>query len=264
MMERSIKTGFDAIGDAAIIKFPLDTKTAVKKRIALALMRENKHVTRVFEKIGKTEGEERVAKLGWLAGKKDSVVLHKENGCSFYVDIKKVYFSPRLGSERLRIRKMVKPRETVLDMFCGVGPYSIEIAKIAREVYAIDINKAATDLLKKNVLLNKLNNLKVINGDSKSAVKKLRSRFDRIIMNFPMGSKSFLRSALSVAADRCVIHYYFFANTSGGYKKRIREEVSSIKKLAGNRFSIRCHSRNTGDVAPYLSRTCLDLHLRKV
>jgi tRNA (guanine37-N1)-methyltransferase len=263
MIKKQLLHGFDIIGDAAIIKFSGKPTITQKKISAQKLMRDNKHIKRIFQKLGKTEGEERIAKLKWIAGEKTSLVLHKENGCTFYVDLKKVYFSPRLGSERLRIKNLIKKRETVLDMFSGVGPYAIEIAKIAKEVYAIDINKTAIALLNKNTKLNKLNNISVINGDSNKIIKKLNKKFDRIIMNFPVNPRKFIKSALSVAADKCTIHYYFFANTLYGHKKRIGEELSFIRGVLNGDFTLKSNSRDTGEVAPYLSRVCLDLHLKK-
>ena len=59
--------------------------------------------------------------------------------------LKETYFSPRLANERKRITSLVKPGETVVDMFAGVAPFSIMIAKYANPkiIYAIDKNKDA-------------------------------------------------------------------------------------------------------------------------
>ncbi len=264
MVEENLRRGFDVIGDAAILKFSGVVSKQKKAAAALQMMKKNSHIKRVFEKAGKTAGEERIAKIVCLAGEKSSLVLKNENVCSFYFDIRKVYFSPRLGSERLRIRRLVKNKEVVLDMFCGAGPYAIEIAKVAKEVFAVDINRNATALLKKNIVLNKITNLTVLTGDSNKVVRKISRRFDRIIMNFPLDSRAFLDSAVSVAEDKCVIHYYFFANTVGGYEKRVKEEIGMIKRRLEGAFRLKCTYRNTGEVAPYLSRVCLDLHLKKI
>jgi tRNA (guanine37-N1)-methyltransferase len=108
--------------------------------------------------------------------------IHKENGIRLKIDINKAYFSPRLQTERQRVIEQVKPGETVIDMFCGVGPYSIAIAKKAREVYAIDHNPAAIKLLKENIKLNKVTNVKALKGDALELIKTL-PKADRIIMN---------------------------------------------------------------------------------
>ena len=129
MEKGRLNKGFDIIGNIAIVKF--DGKPPKKEKLAAVneILKRNRNVNTVFEKIGMTQGEERIPKLRKLIGEK-SVSLYKENGCLFYVDVKKVYFSPRMGSERLRVIEKVKKGEKVLDMFCGVGPFAIPIANV--------------------------------------------------------------------------------------------------------------------------------------
>lgn len=260
-----IGKSFDIIGSAIILKLPkgLDRKKSIL--VAKAVMEENKHIDRVFKKVGKTEGRERIPRLIWIAGKKDSLVLHKENGCSFYVDIKKVFFTPRLSSERLRILNLIKPEENVLDMFCGVGPYAIQIAKKAEEVYAIDINKNAIKLLEKNLKINKVENITTFRGDAKKIVRQIKKKFDRIIMNFPLGAKSFLEDALTMVKKTCVIHLYTFLSLKNGYENAVIGVNSEIKSILPKNYRItKIKPNKAGEVAPYLLRECLDIYLKKV
>ena len=68
------------------------------------------------------------------------------------LDVKKVYFSPRLATERKRITDQVKNNEIIVDMFAGIGPFSISIARKHKvKIYAIDINPYAYKYLKKNI-----------------------------------------------------------------------------------------------------------------
>ncbi|MCL5009398.1 MAG: methyltransferase [Candidatus Parvarchaeota archaeon] len=255
--------GFDLIGNVAIIKLSKSTSASTIKKSAYAIMKSNPNIKGVFEKVGRTEGERRISKIVWIAGEKEHVVLHKENGCAFYVDIKKVFFTPRLSSERLRITKLVKPNETVLDMFCGIGPYSIQIAKKANKVYAIDINPYAITYLKKNILLNKTNNIIVFKGDSKRVVERLSTKFDRIIMNFPVASYSFLDPALKVAGERCVIHLYTFINVKEGYLDAVKTAKKEIiQHIPKGIVSTKINHKRAGEVAPYIVRECFDIYLR--
>ncbi len=259
----SISNGFDVIGDAAIIKLPTGLRRTEEKLVADAVMHENRHITRVFKKTGKTEGRERIPSLAWVAGKKDTLVKHKENGCSFAVDIKGVFFTPRLGSERKRVVAMVKPGETVLDMFCGVGPYTIPVAKKAHEVYAIDINPKAIELLKENLVRNKIRNVKTFRGDSKKLVPKLEAKFDRIIMNFPLAAESFLPYALKAAGKRTAVHMYTFLNTKEGYTAAVKTEEVKVKKLISKSFALESIIPiRAGEVAPFLVRECFDISVR--
>ena len=51
--------------------------------------------------------------------------------------------------------ELVTPNDTIVDMFCGVGPYSIACGN-AEQIYSIDINPDGIALLKENIVLNNL------------------------------------------------------------------------------------------------------------
>ena len=104
---------------------------------------------------------------------------------------------------------MVKEGEMVIDMFCGVGPFSILIAKHRNpsKIYALDINKDAIHYLRRNIERNKASNVDALHGDSKTLVPELESAH-RIIMNLPLSCYEFLPAALSNINDGGVVHYY--------------------------------------------------------
>jgi tRNA (guanine37-N1)-methyltransferase len=260
---KTLSSGTDIVGDVAIVKIPLDLTKRDKERFAKKLKRKNRSVRAVYNKIGKLEGEERKPKLVQIFGSGDSLVLHKENGCLFYVDVKKVFFSPRLGSERLRIIKKINKTETVLDMFCGVGPFSIPIAKRCRQVCSIDINSAAINLLKRNIEANKVNNIEYFCGDAKRIVPKLGKHFDRIIMNLPTDSLRFLQIAAKAGERQHVIHFYTFVYIKNGYEEAVRQKKDDIKRTLGNRVKlISAEFHKAGEVAPYMLRGCFDLRIK--
>lgn len=256
MEKGRLNKGFDIIGNIAIVKF--DGRLSKKEKLTSIneILKRNRNVNTVFEKVGMTQGEERIPKLRKLIGEK-GVALHRENGCSFYVDVKNVYFSPRMGSERLRIIEKVKKDEKVLDMFCGVGPFAVPIAKKASKVVAIDINKNAINLLKKNIKLNKISNIEFYCGDSSKIVKKLGDKFDRVIMNFPLYAYKFLEEAVKKCSDNAVIHLYSFIKD--GNTDTIKKEI--IKECSKQFKKIKIEEHKAGEVAPFLERTCFDIYL---
>ena len=256
MEKGRLDKGFDIIGDIAIVKF--DGKLSKKQKLLAVknILSKNKNVKRIIEKTGMTHGEERIPKLKQLIGK-GSTALHKENGCRFYVDVKKVYFSPRMSNERLRVIKQVKREETVLDMFCGVGPFAIPIAKKADKVTAMDINRNAIKLLERNIELNKVSNIDYYCGDSGKIAKKLRGKFDRIIMNFPLYAYKFLGTAVKKCNDNAVIHLYSFIKD--GNAEVIRNEIT---KTCSKHFKdVKISEYRAGEVAPFLERRCFDISL---
>ncbi len=252
---------FDAVGDIALVRLPDTVGSRMKKRVALEIMSMNKNIKSVYNRVGKTSGEERVAKLRYVSGRRGTVTVHRENGCLFYVDVRRVYFSPRLSNERARITGQIKTGENILDMFCGVGPYTIEASKKAGSVYAIDKNRKAIDLLKKNVKINKAYNVEYACGDARRIVPKLDGEFDRIIMNFPMDAKSFLKQALGSAAKRAVVHLYAFAKRGGEDELAVKKMIRSYSDRDLTVTSIK--SYRTGEVAPFVDRLCFDIRVRR-
>ena len=258
MEKGRLNKGFDIIGDIAIVKFDGRLSKKEKLKAVKEILKRNKNIKNVFEKVGITQGEERVPKLRKLVGE-TSLTIHRENGFSFYVDVKKVYFSPRMGNERLRIIKKVKNNERVLDMFCGVGPFTIPIAKKAGKVTAIDINKNAIQLLKKNIKLNKISNIEYYCGDSSKIAKELKEKFDRIVMNFPLYAYKFLGEAVKKCNNISVIHLYSFIKD--GDTDIIENKIINACQRKFKKIKIEKHK--AGEVAPFLERICFDIKLSR-
>src|SRR6266852_2812203 len=121
-------------------------------------MEVHPNVRAVFAKSGEVSGAERIMPLRYIAGENRTYTVHREHGCSFKVDLSKVFFSPRLSAEHQRIAHLVDKGERVVDMFTGVGPFAILIAKRVGDVRveAIDANPQAIELVRENLRLNKV------------------------------------------------------------------------------------------------------------
>jgi tRNA (guanine37-N1)-methyltransferase len=239
-MNQPIGNSFDIIGDIIIINFP--EKFGKQKQVALALMKIHKNVKTVCKKIGRIEGEERIPHTRKILGNGTETV-HRENGFSFKLDVKKVFFTPRMQNERARVLVQIKEGERVLDMFSGVGPFSIPAAKKA-EVCSIDLNPYAVKYLKKNAEMNKVK-LTPFEGNCRIVVRKHRLKgFDRVIMNFPSKAKDYLDVALASVKKGGTVHFYTFEKDD---RAKFGNEVKVI-------------SRNPcGDIAPGVFRVCYDL-----
>ncbi len=220
-----LPSSFDIIGDIAIIEIP-EELMQYGRAIGEAILKVHRHIKAVFAKGSKVEGEYRVRELIHLAGEKRTETIHRENGIRLKLDVAKVYFSPRLATERMRIFKKAKPGEVVFDMFAGVGPYSILLAKKAKLVFACDINPWAIRYLEENIRLNKANNVVPILGDVRKVAGKLEA--DRVIMNLPKFANRFLREAMLSVKDGGVVHYYGFSPEEDLFS----EHEAKIKAIA--------------------------------
>jgi tRNA (guanine37-N1)-methyltransferase len=204
-----VSTGVDVVGDLAIVRLG-GFKLTEKKKIAKAMLAEMANVKGVFEQEGGIEGELRLRSLRHLAGVRRTLTLHRENGCAFKVDVARCYFSPRLSTERMRLAALVGKKEKVLNMFAGVGPFSIPIAKLAgAKVVSCELNEYACELHLENDALNKVEPLvDVMNCDVLELPGRMNVKFDRVIMPFPSGADRFLPTALRFAKKNATIHYY--------------------------------------------------------
>jgi len=264
---------YDCVGDIAIAEIPdeLVPKQAV---IAQAIMAQNGHIKVVCRKDSPMLGKYRVRKLTIIAGEKRTTTLYRESGCSFEFDVAKVYFSVRLSHERLRIASLVKPKEKVLALFAGVGPFAIVIAKRKpkTEIVGIELNPIAVDSFKRNILLNKTSNVKAILGDVKKIVpQKYRGWADRITMPLPHSAGDFLDAALIGANPKgCTIHFYGFVETKAKGETEFHKDiyaplVSMIKeKCAKARMACRItNKRVVRPFAAYVVQVVIDFKVSK-
>jgi len=203
-------SAFDQIGEIIIVRIP-DSLLSKKKMIGETLL-ENVHPAKsVFYQATPVEGDFRTRNLEILAGVDSTETEYKEFGCRFKVDVERAFFSPRLSTERDRIAQMVQDGETMINMFGGVGMFSIIAAKKKKcTVYNIDLNPYAAKLCEENIRLNKLAGKVIsIHGDAAQVVREqLLDRGDRTLMLLPERSDEFLDSAVSATRSGGTIHYY--------------------------------------------------------
>jgi tRNA (guanine37-N1)-methyltransferase len=207
---KELISSFDQIGDIIIVRIP-DSLLSKKKLIGETLLKQVKIAKSVFYQASAVEGDFRTRNLEILAGDNKTETEYKEFGCKFTVDVENAFFSPRLSTERERIANLVQDGETVVNMFAGVGMFSVMIAKKKKcTVYSIDINPIAAKLCEKNIKSNKIvGNIISINGDALQIIQEqLQNKSDRTLMLLPERSDEFLESAINATKNGGVIHYY--------------------------------------------------------
>lgn len=231
----SIPRSWDLIGDIAIVELP-EELLGYEKLVAEAILAVHKNVRSVYAKAGPISGDFRVRPLKLIGGEDKSVTIHREHGALFYVDVKNVYFSPRLATERKRVARQVSDGEIVLDMFSGVGPFAIHIAKNRNVVvHAIELNSVAYECLKKNIELNKLQG-KVIPylGDAREVVEEhLTCRVDRVVMNLPEKSLDYIDVALKALRGRGILHVYLFEEEPRPVEKAEERVKNKVEEVCG-------------------------------
>ncbi|MBO4797526.1 MAG: class I SAM-dependent methyltransferase family protein, partial [Candidatus Methanomethylophilaceae archaeon] len=161
-----LPSSFDVVGDIAMIKIPPEL-LPYKEQIGNAMLLAGRNLRSVFSDSG-VKGEFRIRDLERIAGTGPSETVHREFGTRLYTDPARVYFNPRLSSERARIASEVKKGEIIIDMFGGVAPFGTVICRLSEPaaVYSVDLNPEAERYARMNAERNGIKVLKPITGDS--------------------------------------------------------------------------------------------------
>ncbi|MCD6171609.1 MAG: class I SAM-dependent methyltransferase family protein [Thermoplasmata archaeon] len=247
----------DFIGDIAILRLPSNVEK-FREEISKILLRHNRHIKVVCLDKG-IKDEYRIRNIEIIAGEKRTETMHIEYGIKMSIDISKVYFSPRLAGERMRVAKQIKEGSIVIDMFTGAAPFSLVIGKYSnpKKIYGIDINPFAIKYAKANVSLNKLDGIiEIIEGDAMETIKKL-PHANHIIMNLPHKSFEFLPYAIEKGD---VIHYYEIIE-----RGKEMEKLKEIKKLGKELgYKIDGKIRIIGGYSSSKNKVAMDLFIRRM
>ena len=227
----NLTTSFDTIGKIIIIDIKEDL-VRYEGDIADALLKVHHGIETVCKRAGKHEGEFRIRPVEIIGGKNETRTEYKESGAKMYVDVNKVYFTPRLSHERERIAEQVKEGEEIAYFFAGVGPFALVIAKKEpkTKIYSIELNPEAYELMKENIALNKMDDIIIpILGDVTEQYEKL-PKCDRVIMPLPKDASDFLKYAFKVSKKGATIHYYQFSDKSNPYDNPIETAMKKAKE----------------------------------
>jgi len=265
-LKRIYKT-YDTVGDIAIIRVP-EPQRHLSKLIAEAIMGTHREVKSVWRQSGSVSGDYRLRGLEFLLGEKTTVTLYKEHGCVYKTDLRKAYFSPRLSYERLRIAKLIQRGEVVVNMFAGVGCYSIAIAKHSQplKVYSVDVNPVAVQYLRENIRRNRVADVVVpIQGDAKKATEQeLQNVADRVLMPLPERAYEYLDYAmLGLKPAGGWIHYYGFeyANKNEDPVEKAEMKVSEKMRRLCKEFQVE-FGRIVRPIGPRWYQVVLDIHVK--
>ena len=157
----------------------------------------------------------------------DTESVRLENGIRYGFDVTKVMFASGNTDERMRMRNLDCTGETVVDMFAGIGYFTLPLAKYsgARRVFACEKNPESYQFLCRNIRDNELTDRVIpILGDNRNLLGKHFA--DRILMGYVQITSEFVPKALEMIKRGGVIHYHdtFYVHE---YEEKIREVFDS-------------------------------------
>ncbi len=192
------------IGDVLIL--PLRPELEPYKHRIAEVYAEVLGVKTVLRK-GRIGGEFRETNYEVLYGS-DTVTIHVENGVKYKLDAAKIMFSPANVKERLRMAKVAKPGELVVDMFAGIGHLSLPMAVHRKaKVIAIEKSPYTFKFLVENIELNGVQDrMTAYNIDNREFLGEEIA--DRVLMGYVIRTHEFIPKALQIAKNGAIIHYH--------------------------------------------------------
>ncbi|SDF98004.1 tRNA (guanine37-N1)-methyltransferase [Halorubrum xinjiangense] len=247
----------ERLGDIVIVDEDDDERA---REIASAVMDSDIPCETVLNRASPIEGELRVRRWDVLAGDGTETV-HREYGHEFALDVAEVYFSPRLATERHRVIEQVESGESAVDMFAGVGPYAVPMASRGADVVACDLNERAVEFLRENAARNGVAaSVTAVTGDVRELADEYADTADRLVMNLPHSADEFLDTAVALAGDDCVVHYYDIQHEDDPFGPGRR----AIEAAAGDAYAVDVETeRVVRSYAPHEYNVCLDVRLTR-
>ena len=261
---KMIPRSYDIIGDICILQLPEELYDR-RRIIGEAFLKSMKNIRIVLNKTEPLSGEYRVGGYEVLAGEGGTETVYREHGCVFKLDVSKVFFTPRLSAERIRVASLAKPGEVVCDLFAGIGPFSIIIAKKnpGVKVHACDINPHAYQYLVENIRLNRVEDrVKAYLGDARELSERdLKNVGDRIIMNLPMSSEMYLEAARNALKKQGgVVHLHVFLEKNTDPNEKYASIGESFRRLGCETRLL--SSRRIREVAPFKYHWGFDVEVK--
>ncbi|MFL2979868.1 MAG: methyltransferase [Candidatus Thalassarchaeaceae archaeon] len=213
--------------------------------------------------MGEVTGRIRKSGVKMLLGDDDWVV-RRENGVDYGYHVTKCMFSAGNVNERRRMGEIVRRGEVIVDLFAGIGYYSLPILvhSEVEHVHCCEWNNDAVESLEWSLERNNVSSLCTVHrGDNRETSKSIGKVADRIIMGLLPTSERSFEAAMGVLSDSGgVIHVHGLAkpNEYSEWAEGVMTEIcnyregSSVRKIAVNRVK---------SYAPRWDHVVLDLEI---
>jgi tRNA (guanine37-N1)-methyltransferase len=248
---------YERVGDVVVVD---EDDPDRAERVAEAVVESDLPVDAVLNRASKVKGQERVRDWEVLAGEGTEAV-HREYGCEYLVDLAEAFFSPRLATERHRVAEQVEAGEHAFDMFAGVGPFVVPFARRGATVVGADVNPEAIAYLRENARRNGVaERVTAIEGDVREVVPDYGGWADRVVMNLPHSADEFLDTAVLLAGEEAVIHYYDIQHEEDPFGPG----EAAIRRAAEPDYEATVETRRrVRSYAPHEVNVCLDVRLAR-
>ena len=218
---------------------------------------------------GEISGPERRPNTKLLLGE-SSWVTHREHGINYSFDVTKSMFSAGNLHERGRIGDFDCSGETILDLYAGIGYYTLPLLVRggAKHVHSCEWSEDAIHALKYNLKANNVaerctvhagdNRLAVI--DSGSAAEVLGS-CDRVMLGLlPSSENGWALALAALKPEGGWLHLH--GNAPGGNEKEWADSIVKQLSIMESRKLELVHLVKVKWYSPHIRHCVLDIHIR--
>jgi tRNA wybutosine-synthesizing protein 2 len=251
---------WEILGDVLIADFPTDL--GKYKKIVAKTYAHELNCKSVLNNKGGVTGEFREPRLEILFGSNDIETVHKENAIRFKLNPLNIMFSSGNISERIHMSNLDVNDEVIVDLFAGIGYFTLPIAVYgrAKKIFACEKNINSFNYLLKNISLNNVTHIvEPIFGDNRTVAP--RNIADRVIMGYIGDTIQFLSTAFNCLKNHNgVVHFHDkFPDNKIPYKPyhQIKNHAKSV-----NRTVDFLDYRRIKSYAPGISHYVFDLKVK--
>jgi tRNA wybutosine-synthesizing protein 3 len=212
---------------------------------------------------GEIIGEKRESTVEMLVGNNDWVI-RKENGIKYGYNITQCMFSSGNINERRRMGEIVTENEIVVDLFCGIGYYTLPILVKNNlvHVYSCEWNTNAINALRFNLENNNVyRKCTILEGDNRETTDELWNKADRVLLGLLPTAEDSYNVALKCMKEKGgVLHIHGLA-PSNNHQEFLSE---TTEKLLGINLNYKITNSKINKIksyAPHWDHLVLDIKI---
>jgi tRNA wybutosine-synthesizing protein 2 len=223
-----LPNGYARVGRVLLVRWP----ESLRPHFAFlaASLADRLGAATVLRPTGPVEGELRTPQVELLFGSETETEV-VEHGVRWRFDAARVLFATGNQTERARAGHVVRPGETVVDLFAGIGYFAIPAARIghASRVVAVDRNPVSIHYLRENARLNGVADVvEGVEGDNRNVALPAGTA-DRVFLGYLPSAVPWVAQAVSLLRpEGGTLHVHTVTNA----RWAVREGVAAVAEAA--------------------------------